>query len=246
MTPAWLRGGRAAVVFLTRVPVGGFPYQDNDFRWAAAWFPLVGAVIGLVLAWVLVAATGLGMVAAAWLAIVTSLLLTGGFHEDGLADTADALGGGYTSERVLEILKDSRIGAFGGMALVTSLSLRATLMASCSLEAVVVAESLSRLFPVLLMARLPYVTSPDKAKSDSVRRVGLAQVVGAVGASAVIAAAGVAAGLEPMGVVLRLVAASCVTVFLGWRFVRRAGGITGDFLGTTQQITLLILLMDPR
>jgi adenosylcobinamide-GDP ribazoletransferase len=194
--PPWVRGGRAAIVFLTRVPVGGFPYVTEDFRWAAAWFPAVGAAIGLVMAAVLAVAAPLGPTVASWLAIGASLLVTGGFHEDGLADTADALGGGYTADRVLEILKDSRIGAFGGMALVVSLSLRAALMSTCSLEAVVAGEALSRLFPVLLMVRLPYVTSPDKARSDSVRRVGAPQVIGAGLASLAVASLALAFGLD--------------------------------------------------
>ncbi len=243
MTPAWLRGGRAAVVFLTRVPVGGFPYESEDFRWAAAWFPMVGAALGGVIVAVLLAAAALGPLVAAWLAIATSLLVTGGFHEDGLADTADALGGGYTKDRVLEILKDSRIGAFGGMALVVSLSLRAALLSQCSPVAVIVAESASRLFPVLLMASLPYVTSPDKARSDSVRRVGPAQVTGALVATIVVMGFAMAFGLDATRLAVGVAAAVGATAFLGWRFVARAGGITGDFLGTAQQITMLILLM---
>jgi adenosylcobinamide-GDP ribazoletransferase len=98
------------------------------------WFPLVGAVVGLATAGVFVAALGLwqGPVAAA-LAVAFGLLLTGGFHEDGFTDAADGLGGGWTKERVLEIMKDSRIGAYGAMALWCMLTLRWT--ALWSLEA---------------------------------------------------------------------------------------------------------------
>ena len=127
-TPPFLRGFRCAIIFLTRVPVGGDGYQDADWRWSTAWFPAVGALIGMILGgvwWVCTPALTPWVIAGLILSI--SLLLTGGFHEDGLADTADGLGGGYTTDRVLTILKDSRVGAFGAMALFCALILRVSL-----------------------------------------------------------------------------------------------------------------------
>ena len=99
--PPFLRGFRCAIIFLTRVPVGGDGYRDADWRWSTGWFPVIGLLIGLLLAslwWLCSPRLSPWTIAALSLSI--SQLLTGGFHEDGLADTADALGGAYTGERI--------------------------------------------------------------------------------------------------------------------------------------------------
>ncbi len=129
IAPAPLRGVRAAFVFLTRVPVGGFPYTDDEWRWAAAHFPLVGALLGTVVGAVDYVLLPLGELAAALGAIGVSLFLTGALHEDGLADTSDALGGAFARDKILAILKDSRVGTFGACALVLSIVGRAALLA---------------------------------------------------------------------------------------------------------------------
>ena len=102
ITPPFLRGLRCAIIFLTRVPVGGDGYRDADWRWSTAWFPAVGVLIGSLLAglW-LIGISGLSPWVVAGLILSVNLMLTGGFHEDGLADTADALGGGDVVTTVL-------------------------------------------------------------------------------------------------------------------------------------------------
>ena len=135
MTPPWLRGVRAAATFLTRVPVGGFPYRDDDWRWASAHFPLIGAAVGAIGALVCWLALPVSPQVAGGLAVAATVLVTGGFHEDGLADSADALGGGFDRVRVLQILKDSRIGAFGGLAIALSILLRVALLAALAARA---------------------------------------------------------------------------------------------------------------
>jgi adenosylcobinamide-GDP ribazoletransferase len=115
----------AALRFLTRLPVPGPESRVEDVARGVAWFPLVGALVGLGTA--LVFAAGLRLwpaPLAAVPAVAAGLLLTGGFHEDGATDAADGLGGGWTRERVVEIMKDSRIGAYGAMALWVVLTLR--------------------------------------------------------------------------------------------------------------------------
>ena len=244
---AALRGARAAVVFLTRVPVPAFDYRDDDGRWAAAWFPAVGLGIGAVLAaipWV-----GEGRFSAevlAWAVVLASLLLTGAFHEDGLADSADGLGGGYTPERVLEILKDSRIGAFGAVALVSVVGLRVALLASLGPRmalALVLGQALSRLPPVVMMGALPYATPTGSSKSRDVARAGsvpiaLAGVTGLVVVAVAVATSAISGG-EAAAIGLGLFG---LTGVLGWRFHARVGGITGDFLGATQQLCELVVL----
>jgi adenosylcobinamide-GDP ribazoletransferase len=240
-----LRGVRAAFTFLTRIPVGGFPYADADWRWSAAHFPLVGAVIGAIMAatWYLTAP--LGAAPAVVLALIASLVVTGGFHEDGLADTADALGGGHDRAKVLAILKDSRIGSFGGLALAATLLLRAALLVELGAlapVALVATQAASRMPPIWLMALLPYATDDAVAKSRHINRAGLAQALVATGWAIAIVAGLVSVGLPPSSALALLAVAAPVAAFLGWRFWRRVGGVTGDFLGATQQVVEAAML----
>jgi adenosylcobinamide-GDP ribazoletransferase len=239
--PAQLRGARAAFTFLTRIPVGGFPYSSDDWRWSTAYFPLVGAAVGGIMAAVWTAAAPLGSIAAAILAVAAGLLVTGGFHEDGLADTADALGGAYDRERVHEILKDSRVGTFGALALAVSLALRVALiveLGAAAAVALVFVQSASRLPPIWLMVALPYATPASTAKSRPVTRAGIAQALLATVWPVLLAEI-----LLAPGQLLALAAiAALATALLGWRFAARVGGITGDFLGATQQVVECALL----
>jgi adenosylcobinamide-GDP ribazoletransferase len=120
-----MRSFVAAVRFLTRIPVPGPETPVAALAPAVGWFPVVGGLVGLATAGFYAAALRLWAPnVAAVIAIAFGLLLTGGFHEDGFTDAVDGLGGGFTKDRVLEIMKDSRIGAFGAMGLWCLLSLR--------------------------------------------------------------------------------------------------------------------------
>ena len=243
--PPVLRGIRAAFVFMTRVPVGGFPYRREDWTWAAAHAPLVGLVLGAILGGLDRVLLPLGALPAALFVMGASLLLTGAFHEDGLADTSDALGGGHDTSGVLAILKDSRIGTFGGAALVVSIAGRAALLAQlgpAGLWALPLVGCAARVAPIWLMARLPYVTAAD-AKSRDVASGGLPQAI--VATLWFVAAAGVAmesALVTVARVSILAIVAIVVTLVTGWRYMRRAGGITGDFLGATEQLGELAAL----
>lgn len=245
------RGARAAVTFLTRLPVGGFPYADAEWAWCSAWLPavglfLIGPFVALAFALGHIAA---GPFVAAVLSIGVSLLVTGCFHEDGLADTADALGGATSRDRIFEILKDSRIGAFGAAALVVVVLLRVALLArldALAPVAIVLAHGMSRLPPVWMMRFLPYVTPADAARNKPVARAGAAQVVVATVTVLAALAGGTAAqvrGMNARTMVVALASAMLVAVLCAWRFKRRAGGITGDFLGATQQLADLAVLL---
>ncbi len=245
--PPILRGFRAAFIFLTRIPVGGQDYRDADWKWSTAWFPGVGACLGFALALLWLATDTLGPWSAAFLVIGASMLLTGGFHEDGLADTADAMGGAYTRERLLEILKDSRVGAFGAMALFVSLGLKAALLARLDANApmaLVVTECLSRVTPIWLMVGMPYVTNDAQSRSKQVTRAGAPQMILATVIGLAIVGLGWWSDELSMAMLGGLALAMIVTPALcAWRFYYRAGGITGDFLGATQQLTQLALLI---
>ncbi|HYX89996.1 MAG TPA: adenosylcobinamide-GDP ribazoletransferase, partial [Myxococcaceae bacterium] len=173
------------------------------------------------------------------------LLLTGALHEDGLADTADALGGAHTREKLHQILKDSRIGTFGAAALGISLLLRASLLVQLGPDAesaLIVTQCLSRLAPVWLMSALPYVSSASKSRSvvnGSVPQALFGSLWG-IGVLFPLVARGV---ISPDGAAWLIVSCAGGAILCGWRFARRAGGITGDFLGATQQVTETIGLV---
>jgi adenosylcobinamide-GDP ribazoletransferase len=234
-----VRGVRAAFVFLTRLPVGGFPYTDDEWSWAAAHFPLVGLILGGLMGGVDRALLPLGDLAAALGAIGASLFLTGAFHEDGLADTCDALGGAFDREKILLILKDSRIGAFGACALVISIAGRAALLARLGLDAawaLPLVCTAARLGPVWQIAALPYVTSAA-SRSRGVARARMTQAWVATAWSVSVGVAAVAMrhfGAARVAAVFTAVAV--VTLVSGWRYTRRLGGFTGDFLGATEQL----------
>ena len=234
-----LRSVQAAFAFLTRIPVGGHPYADAEWAWAPAHFPLVGLVLGVVLAAIHRLLWPLGTLADAVLVVSASLLLTGALHEDGLADTSDALGGAAGRERVLAILKDSRVGTFGACALFVSLVGRVALLAQLQRDATwafPLVGCAARVGPVWQMVALPYVTGAGK-KSDHLTRVQTPQA--AVATTWLLGALGAAAALRygSAGHLLALaLMLACVTALTTWHYARRVGGVTGDFLGATEQL----------
>jgi adenosylcobinamide-GDP ribazoletransferase len=236
----FFRAGRAAITFLTRIPVGGFPYGEREWQWTGAWFPAVGAALGALYAGVFAAAAPLGPFVQAVLVLSAALLVTGAFHEDGLADTADALGGAYTQEKLFEILKDSRIGAFGAAALIVSLLLRTALLVRlgpAAPAALVLAEAVSRWPPVVLMAIMPYATPRTDARSRAVVSARAPQAVVATLSAVGLVVAATSAQVLPVATAgAVLLAPAALAAVCAWRFHVRAGGITGDFLGATQQV----------
>jgi len=240
------RGMRAAFAFFTRIPVGGFPYDDRELAWAAAHAPLVGGVLGAALGALDTSLLPLGAFAAAALVVGVSMLLTGALHEDGLADTSDALGGGHDEDKVFAILKDSRIGVFGAAAVAVSILARAALLGQLAqgcLWALPLAWCAARVGPVWLMALLPYVTPARDAKSGGIVGAGWRQALVAAawflgGAVCAIGQGWITA--PRAGFVAMAVAVT--TALTGWRYYRRVGGITGDFLGATEQLSEMSVL----
>jgi adenosylcobinamide-GDP ribazoletransferase len=240
-----------ALQFLTRVPVPRWVGFEPDWlNQCARHFPAVGLCVGAVAALTLWAASLVFPPAVAvGLSMAATLLLTGGFHEDGLADTCDALGGAVSRARALEIMKDSRIGSYGALALLVVLGLKAAVLAAMpsalAVPALLFAHTASRVPPVLLTRWLPYAGDLDHAKAKP-----LARSVSAVGAS-------VATGWVAMlAAVLVALAPSCApSVAIGVALLagatwwsktwlrRRLGGYTGDTLGATQQVTELLVLL---
>jgi adenosylcobinamide-GDP ribazoletransferase len=238
---------RASLVFLTRIPVGGFPYAPADWRWASAHFPFAGLIVGLIMAAAHRATIAAGPFVAATIAISVGMLVTGAFHEDGLADTADALGGAYDRGKLFEILKDSRIGSFGAAALFAVLLLRIALLARLGAHAglaIVVVSAAARTPPIWLMAAMPYVSLDETSKSKVVTRGGVAQAIVATGWGFAPLAIAIASSRLPLRTLGPAALAAIVTpIVCGWRFHVRAGGITGDFLGATEQVAECTIML---
>jgi adenosylcobinamide-GDP ribazoletransferase len=236
---------KVASVFLTRLPVrleGVFGLKDLA---AAVWaFPLVGVAIGLVGGLGFMAATGLGLpsLPAAIVAIAAMAFVTGALHEDGLADTCDGLGAGRDRLRALEIMRDSRVGSYGVIALVLSLLARIGALASLwdpfqVLAVLVAAGAASRATMPVVMHLQP--SARDHGLAASAGRPGRERVaLGCALALAIVLAA------LPLGTALRAVlalavAAAVTALWLG----RRLGGCTGDTLGAVQQMGEIAFLM---
>jgi len=238
--PPPARAVRASFVFLTRLPVGGFPYSDADWAWASAHFPLVGAVLGAALGALDALLLPLGPLPAAAIVLGASFLLTGALHEDGLADTADALGGSTERTRILEILKDTHIGSFGATALGLSLLARAALIARLGLLAPLslpLVLCAARTAPVWLLWALPYTTEGAAAKSRLVARASNSAAAVATAWLALAAAVSLRLGVISTPRLLALIAAvALVALATGACYARRLGGVTGDFLGATEQL----------
>lgn len=233
----------AAVVFLTRIPVPWtIPDLEQRLPRATTWFPVVGLLVGLVgaAAWMLADAF-LGRVLAAVIAVAATALVTGAFHEDGLADTFDGLGGSPDRERALEIMRDSRLGTYGAVAL--ALVLLGRIVALAELHtfapvALVGAHALARWSSLPLIRALPYARAEGgagKPFAGGVTETGLA-----VATAFVAIATLVLWGLQAVGVWLAVVA---VGLLLAAWFRRRLGGITGDTLGAVNQFTELTALL---
>jgi adenosylcobinamide-GDP ribazoletransferase len=244
---AFLGGARAALAFLTRLPCGKRPVAETALAWASAWFPAVGYVLGLAAGLVFAGLERAGSLVASVATVAFLALVTGAFHEDGLADSADALGGSCERPKLFAILKDSRIGSFGATALVLVLLLRISALAKLGPMAaggLLLGQTVSRTTPVWLMAVLPYVTPADTARSATLISARRSHVLVA-STFALLAASGLVLGelLPWRGTLLAWLASVLVALVCGWRFHVRAGGITGDFLGATQQLTDAAILV---
>ena len=255
-----------AVQFFTRIPITGrlaewVGYSPDMLRTSAAHFPGIGVVVGGVAAAVfallqlLLPDTTFTPLVAAAFSTVATVWITGGFHEDGLADVADGLGGSYDRERALEIMKDSRVGAFGAMALVLALLCKVALLALLgSVELIAAAGEaapfsaayvcvalwtghiVSRGLPLVMIRLLPHVgdtaTSKSKPLADQISTGGLL----AAFLWCFIALALASLALDAINLIVACGFSVLALLWLLRFFRRRLQGFTGDCLGTTQQV----------
>lgn len=239
-----VRDLRVAVGFLTRVPVGDVSGGDpGSVRLASAvpWFPVVGLGIGAIqgAVWFGLAQVVSPLVAAA-VAVAAMLLVTGAFHHDGLADIADAFGGGWTVEQRFEILKDSRLGTYGTAALAMALMLEVVTLASFADEAgfgaVLAAQVLGRVAALMVMLAAP--VAGDGLGASYMRELSGLWVI--AGSAAGIA---IAALVSPVLVVWPLLASAVAALAVVALAIRKIGGVTGDVLGAVTVLAGLASLV---
>jgi adenosylcobinamide-GDP ribazoletransferase len=236
---------KISISICTRLPLPfSVPIESGDVARASWAFPLAGFVVGGAGALVHAAALGLNLpsTVAAALALSATLLVTGCLHEDGLADTADGLGGGRDRARKLEIMRDSRLGTYGACALMISLLLRWTALAALAspipvASALIAAHVSARAALPAFMHFVPAARCDGlsaQAGQPDLRPAALAILLGVV---TLLAALGLVA------TIIGLAVATCGGLFMAWLATRQIGGQTGDVLGAVEQIIEIVILL---
>lgn len=234
-----------ALMFYTRIPCPKWVTHDADYlNKATRYFPLMGWIVGGICAGVFY---GAEFIFNAPLAILTSMIagvfVTGAFHEDGFADVCDGFGGGWTKEKILDIMKDSRTGAYGviGMCLLLLLKYMSLLSINTYQLPIVLiaAHSFSRLCAVLVIATSQYVRENDDAKAKPLAKT--------ISANEIVPA--LIFGLTPLllfwdaKMIAVLLLPLTGAAYLRWYFHKWIGGYTGDCLGTVQQVTEVLFYL---
>ncbi|MBK6356019.1 MAG: adenosylcobinamide-GDP ribazoletransferase [Betaproteobacteria bacterium] len=228
----------AALGYFTRLPVPAWVgYSPDGLARAARYLPLIGLLVGGVGALVFWLASQVwAQPVAVVLSMVATIALTGAFHEDGLSDTADGLGGGWDKAKILAIMKDSRVGSYGVIAVVLALLGKFALLDSLSATEVVVAliagHAVSRFCAVSLMATMDYARDDESSKARPVAaRLGAGALL-----FALVFAVLPLVMFAPEQALPAIAMAALATLWLAAKCRRWLGGYTGDCLGAVQQL----------
>lgn len=224
-----------ALMFFTRIPVRFSHFDDADLNKATRYFPLIGIFVGAVGALVFwLSDILLPLEIALLLSMASTILLTGAFHEDGLADAVDGLGGGWSREQVFTIMVDSRIGSYGAVGLVMVLLIKyqalSYQLAVLMPVTLIAGHALSRLSAVLVMATQSYVKAEGKSKPLAIKLTRTELMIA------------IFFGVLPMvflspKFLVALVPVAIVWLWFSAKIKARIGGYTGDCLGAMQQFT---------
>ena len=231
----------AAVQFLTRIPVPTPSYSPDSLARSVKFFPVVGLLVGVSAALVhLLLASHFERIVAAFLVLTFLLLITGLIHEDGLADVADGFGGGWNREKILLIMRDSRIGSYGAAALTLSLLSRILLLSSLPLEVVPQYIIATRVLGQWTTLPLSFFLSPARARSKDRTdgqgaRIARMTSRGSLIAGTIFSFAVVIALLRARAA-FAIGSAIVVALASGLYFQKRIGGVTGDCFGAANQI----------
>ncbi|MGY6567874.1 MAG: adenosylcobinamide-GDP ribazoletransferase [Salinarimonas sp.] len=249
-----------ALRFFSRLPVPALPFERDphdmpDFSRMTRMLPLAGALIALPGALVLLIALALGLppLPAATLALAVTLIVSGGLHEDGLADCCDALGARGDRERRLAIMKDPSIGSFGAAGLLLALIMRVSLVAGiaelagagAAAAALIAMAGISRWMALWLMLRLPPArTSGASASAGRIRPrdYGVAGVIALILGLVTLIPTGHGLFAALFALALALILAGATVLFCESLARRLLGGQTGDVIGATQQLSEIAAL----
>ncbi len=250
----------AALMFLTRIPIPKWVQYKNEYlQKATTYFTLIGLIIGLVTAAVYFLCNKFfSPTIAIILSMITSILLTGAFHEDGFADVCDAFGGGYTKEKILEIMKDSRLGTYGTVGLIMILLLKFFLLLELSATAIsidivgvqlpfvysfpliiIASHSISRFMSLIMIQNYDYVYQEELSKSKPLasQKLHITQLLFAFIISIIPFL------FLPVQFLGSFIFMLVLTFYLGNYFKKWIGGYTGDCLGSVQQVCELTFLL---
>ena len=231
-------------MFLTKVPAPKIPWSPQILQESVNFFPLVGCILGaFVGGFFYISSTLWPTSICALLSLALMVWLTHGFHYDGLADSADGYGGGYNKNKIIVILKDSRIGTYGSLALILSLAIQANCLTQMqpiqALKSWILVAGLARITPLLVMYFHTYGGDEEHSKAkplaQNVRFLHiLFALLCAIGFSLLL--------LSPLQWVCALFSLSCVYLYIHF-LAQKTQGYTGDLLGASEQISETVLFL---
>ncbi|HZP08021.1 adenosylcobinamide-GDP ribazoletransferase [Methyloceanibacter sp.] len=233
------------LAFCTRLPLfGRTPATGGDLARASWSFPVVGAGIGLLagLIYWISFRLDLSPFVSALLAVATTMLVTGCLHEDGLADTVDGFGGGKTREEKLEIMRDSRVGAYGTCALVFSILFKTGAISSLgdpslAISALLASHTGGRAILPMFMRRVPTARSDGLAADAGRPPAGTPAIAALIGFAVLLFTLGIG------GAVITTVLLAIAAGLLALLCMRQIGGQTGDVLGAVEQTGEILILL---
>ena len=237
-----------ALQFYTRLPAPAWVgYNPDDMNKATRYLPLIGWIVGIIAGiFLLLSAYFIDISTGIILSMIASILLTGAFHEDGFADACDGFGGGWTKEKILEIMKDSRVGTYAVVGLILLFGLKFSLLHALLnyiqsqpfviILTLVSAHALSRFMAVTMIFTHQYVRFTNDSKSKPVAETGsrITLVIAAI--FALIPLLALSFSVSQPGLLLVIPFLYLIKIILGRYFTRWIGGYTGDCLGTVQQV----------
>lgn len=238
-----------ALMFFTRIPIPfTLEYSDKIMNQSQKYYPLVGILVGIFNAFVFVILQFFLPIDISLIIMMTSsVFLTGAFHEDGFTDVCDSFGGGYGKERILTIMKDSRIGAYGVIGILLLILLKfysmkhiAEVSITHFVNVVIIAHSASRYFSGLMIHTHEYVTDIDLSKSKPLANKALPTKTLIIGCLFTLLPF---LFLQDLKYLVVLPFAYLGKGYLGWYFKKHIGGYTGDCLGTVQQVTEVLIYL---
>jgi adenosylcobinamide-GDP ribazoletransferase len=234
-----------ALMFFTRIPCPKkLEYSEAYLNQATKYFPLIGWIVGGSAAIVFIISHLIFPISIAiLLSMISTILITGAFHEDGFADVCDGFGGGWTKTHILDIMKDSRLGTYGVVAIILILLLKFSTLQSLAIEMIpivlIAGHSLSRFATSMVLLLSDYVRDNDNSKVKPVAKK-LSHSAFLIGGFFGIAPL---FALPSLSALLAIIPVVLMALYLTYFFKQKIGGYTGDCLGATQQLTEIVFYL---